>query len=209
MFSQHNGTEHSHKDITCSSNNCQSVTVNYTISNISPLMRYTFTIDILDYFNNSKMKNVSNFSEYIIFLMSCHITLITIATYHVQGLTLQYYSDNGSVVVECRFAERSTANGCHVIFTESSKGIINSINMTKSSIEESTVYQYITLPVSGNYTVTAHDIVDGTIITNPSVVYPQIVEYVSQPSPTKTVITTSKYSISLVYVLIDYRCYIK
>ena len=41
--------------------------------------------------------------------------------------------------------------------------------MTKSSIEEITVYQYITLPVSGNYTVTAHDIVDGTIITNPSV----------------------------------------
>ena len=43
--------------------------------------------------------------------------------------------------------------------------------MTKSSIEESTVYQYITLPVSGNYTVTAHDIVDGGIITNPSVVF--------------------------------------
>ena len=120
-----------------------------------------------------------------------------IATYHVQGLTLQYYSDNGSVVVECRFAERSTADGCHVIFRESSKGTVKSINMSKSSIEESTVYQYITLPVSGNYTVTAHDIVNGTIITNPSVVYPQVLEYIllPWPSPTETVINISKYHI--------------
>ena len=122
-----------------------------------------------------------------------------IATNHVQGLTLQYYSNNGSVVVECKFAERSTADGCHVIFRESSKGTVKSINMSKSSIEESTVYQYITLPVSGNYTVTAHDIVDGTIITNPSVVYPQVLEYILLlPSPTETVvIITSKYYIVL------------
>ena len=108
--------------------------------------------------------------------------LFTIATYHVQGLTLQYYSDNGSVVVECRFAERSTTDGCHVIFRESCKETVKSINITKFSIEESTVYQYITLPVSGNYTVTAHDIVNGTIITNPSVVYPQVLEYILLPS---------------------------
>ena len=116
-----------------------------------------------------------------------------IATYHVQGLTLQYYSDNGSVVVECRFAQKSTADGCHVIFRESSNGTVKSINMSKSSIEESTVYQYITLSVSGSYTVTAHDIVDVIIITNPSVVYPQILEYILQlPSPTETVVPTSK-----------------
>ena len=127
--------------------------------------------------------------------------IANIATYHIQGLTLQYYSDNGSVVVECRFAERSTADGCHVIFRESSKGTVKSINMSKSSIEESTVYQYISLPVSGNYTVTAHDIVDGTIITNPSVVYPQVLEYILLlSSPTETVIFTSKYYI-IVFVL--------
>ena len=122
----------------------------------------------------------------------CEDQIVYVATYHVQGLTLQYYSDNGSVVVECRFAERSTADGCHVIFKESFKETVKSINITKSNIEESTVYQYITLPVSGNYTVTAHDIVDGTIITNPSVVYPQVLEYILLPSPTKTVITASK-----------------
>ena len=80
-----------------------------------------------------------------------------------------------------------------MIFTESSKETVKSINMSKSSIEESTIYQYITLPVSGNYTVTAHDIVDGTIITNPSVVYPQVLEYILLlPSPTETIIITSK-----------------
>ena len=133
------------------------------------------------------------------------LTFLLIATYHVQGLTLQYYSNNGSVVVECRFAERSTADGCHVIFRESSKGTVKSINMSKSSIEESTVYQYISLPVSGNYTVIAYDIVDGTIITNPSVVYSQVLEYILLlPSPTETVVITSKYYIVFYCSMIIY-----
>ena len=86
-----------------------------------------------------------------------------------------------------------------MIFRESSKGTVKFINVSKSSIEESTVYQYITLPVSGNYTVTAHDIVDGTIITNSFVVYPHVLEYILLlPSPTETVIITSKYYIVLV-----------
>ena len=89
------------------------------------------------------------------------------------------------------------------MFIQSSKGTVKSINMSKSSIEESRVYQYITLPVSGNYTVTAHDIVDGTIITNPSVVYPQVLEYILLLSSlTKTVNNISKYYIlTLLYYL--------
>ena len=87
-----------------------------------------------------------------------------------------------------------------MIFRESSKETVKFINMTKSTIEESTVYQYITLPVSGNYTVTTHDIVDGTIITNPSVVYPQVLEYILiLPSPTETIHTTNKLSYTLSY----------
>ena len=90
-----------------------------------------------------------------------------------------------------------------MIFRESSKGTVKSINITKSSIEKSTVYQYITLPVSGNYTVTAHDIVDGTIITNPSVVYPQVLEYILiLPSPTKTIIIIGKYYIVLFCIVL-------
>ena len=72
--------------------------------------------------------------------------------------------------------------------------------MTKFSIEESTVYQYIILPVSCNYTVTAYDIIDGTIITNPSV-NPQVLKYVKLPFPTQTVIPTSKYYL-INYVLL-------
>ena len=80
-------------------------------------------------------------------------------------------------------------------FRESSKGTMKFINMSKSSIGESTIYQYITLPVSGNYTVTAHDIVDDTIITNPSVVYPQVLKYILLVlSPTKIIITTNGLS---------------
>ena len=89
-----------------------------------------------------------------------------------------------------------------MIFRQSSKGTVKSINMTKFSIEESTLYQYITLPVSGNYTVTAHDIIDGTIITNPSVVYPQVLEYILLPSsPTKTIITSKYYIVLFCIVL--------
>ena len=189
--------EHTREYITGSLGERQSVTVDYVILNNSPQQNYTFTAYVLDYFNNSKTKNESSFSE-CTHNYDCNNNFITIATFHVQGLTLQYYSDNGSVVVECRFAERSTADGCHVIFRESSKGTVKSINITKSSIEESTVYQYITLPVSGNYTVRAHDIVDGTVTTNPSVVYPQVLRYVLIPSsPTEIVINTSKYYIVL------------
>ena len=94
------------------------------------------------------------------------------------------------------------------MFRESSKGTVKSINMSKSSIEESTVSQDITLPVSGNYTVTAHDIVDGTIITNPSVVYPQVLEYILLLlSLTVAVITTSKYYIVLFCIMIYYYRY--
>ena len=80
-----------------------------------------------------------------------------------------------------------------MIFRESSKGTVKSINMSKPNIKESTVYQYITLPVSGNYTVTAHDIVDGTIITNTSIVYPLVLEYILHillPSRTVTIFSS-------------------
>ena len=170
----------------------QSVIVNFTVSNLDPELNYMLIADLLNRLNNSKKGNVFNFSEWMVAYSTNLNVLITIATYHVQELTLQYYSDNESVIVECRFAERSTADGCHVIFRESSKGTVKSINMSKSSIEESRVYQYISLPVSGNYTVTAHDIVDGTIITNPSVVYPQVLEYILLRSSTETSISICK-----------------
>ena len=66
-ISQLNRTKQTQEDITCSSKDCQSVTVNYTASEIYPLMRFIFIADILDYFNNSKARNESSFSKYNIF----------------------------------------------------------------------------------------------------------------------------------------------
>ena len=48
----------------CLSEDCQSVTVNYSTSNIDPQLNYIFIADILDQLNNSKAKNESYFSEY-------------------------------------------------------------------------------------------------------------------------------------------------
>ena len=83
---------------------------------------------------------------------------------------------------------------------------MKSINITKSSIEESTVYQYITLPVSGNYTVIAHDIVDGTIITNPSVIYPQVLEYILLLSSNE--ILGKIYIVVVCVIMCYYRYYL-
>ena len=65
-----NGIEIEHhilSDIVCSSEDCQSVTANYTVSNLNPLMNYIFIANILDHFNNSKTKNESYFSKYSMF----------------------------------------------------------------------------------------------------------------------------------------------
>ena len=48
----------------CSLEDCQSVKVNYTVSNIGPQLNYIFIADIQDYFNNSKTKNETYFCEY-------------------------------------------------------------------------------------------------------------------------------------------------
>ena len=82
-------------------------------------------------------------------------------------------------MVECIFVDISTADGCHVTFTDSSQGINESFNITKPNSTESIIEEYITLSVSGNYTVKAYDIVNDIIIDTPSVVYPNIVQYVS------------------------------
>ena len=69
-----NGTkiEHIWKDIICSLETCQSVTVNYTVLNLGPQQNYIFTASMLDQLNKSKTNNDSIFSEYVIFFMTCH-----------------------------------------------------------------------------------------------------------------------------------------
>ena len=63
-ISQQNGIEHAQKDIVCSSQDCQLVTINYTVLNIDPQLNYIFIADILDHLNNSKTRNESYFSKF-------------------------------------------------------------------------------------------------------------------------------------------------
>ena len=61
-----NGTKTEHnKKYLHSSLEDKSVTVNYTVSNISPQLNYIFIADILDYFNMSITNNKSPFCEFI------------------------------------------------------------------------------------------------------------------------------------------------
>ena len=61
-----NGTEVEHtQNYICSSEEKESVTVDYAASNIGPQLRCIFTADILDHFNHSKARDDSYFSEYI------------------------------------------------------------------------------------------------------------------------------------------------
>ena len=117
-------------------------------------------------------------------------------------------------MVQCIFIDISTADGCHVTFTDSSQGINESFNITKPNSTESTIEEYITLSVSGNYTVIAYDIVNGIInIDKPSVVYHNVIQYISlqliQLSTTDvtTTISSKYYSINIITTYIRYFTY--
>ena len=68
ISSLQNGTEikHIHTSV-WSPDPLSNISLYYDASNIGPHLNCVFIADILDYFNNSKTKNESSFSEYSIF----------------------------------------------------------------------------------------------------------------------------------------------
>ena len=120
--------------------------------------------------------------------------LLILATNHVQEFTA-YVHENGSIYVQCIFANNSNASGCGLNFTQREDTTVTlysvQINKIQGLVEAS---GYINLPVSGNPTVIAFDILNDEVSDKPAVIYNGLAEIkivTTMANQTSTFITTS------------------
>ena len=122
------------------------------------------------------------------------ITHVSLATNHVQILTANL-EENGVLYVQCIFVNNSNASGCGLNFTEREDITVTlysvQINKIQGSVEAS---GYINLPVSGNLTVIAFDILNDEVSDKAAVIYNGLAEIkfvTTMTNPTSKFITTS------------------
>lgn len=93
--------------------------------------------------------------------------------------------DTGSVGIQCVFASESTAQGCHVTFTDIDQGLTESFNITSNDTIT------VSLSASGNYTVAAFDIINGSFM-GPSIQQLKLLEVVvAMPLQSSNFLTTT------------------
>ena len=112
-----------------------------------------------------------------------------IATYYLQYLNVSSanYTD-GSVKVKCVFLEGSIAEGCHIVFNDTTQGLMESFDITGSG------EMLLRISESGSYTLTAYDIVNGSIV-GPAVLYAPVLIIVIPSVPISAYASTAcKYS---------------
>ena len=121
--------------------------------------------------------------------------LLILATNHVQDFTA-YVHENGSIYVQCIFANNSNASGCGLNFTEREDTTVTLYSVQINKIQGSVLVEasgLINLPVSGNLTVIAFDVLNDEGSDKAAVIYNGLAEIkfiTAMPNPTSTFITS-------------------